>query len=85
MATQKHRYQVGFTSDTEAMLKHLSKTQNKSISRIAEELVEKALEYDEDAYLCKLVEENERKSDGKTISMEEFWKENDLRTDEEYE
>jgi len=76
MSTQKHRYQVAFNPEIEAALKFLSKKQHKSVARITEELVEKALEMDEDAYLCELVQEIEHESKGKKpIPAEKVWKE----------
>jgi len=85
MGTSKHRYNISFNPHTEAQIAYIAKTQGKPFSRVVQDLTEKALELDEDAYLCKLVEEVERTSDGNTISMDEFWDRNDAREDEEYE
>lgn len=85
MPTSKHRYNITFNPNIESQIQFIAKSQGKSFSRVVQDLTEKALEIDEDAYLCKLVEENEKNSDGKTISVDEFWKKNDARKDEEYE
>lgn len=86
MENLKHRLNVTFSPDIEAEIRFLAQIQHKSMACVVRELTEKALEYDDDAFLCKLVREIEKESEGmKPISMQEFWKRNDERKDEEYE
>ena len=75
MTTSKHRYNITFNPNVEAQIAYIAKTQKKPFSRVVQDLAEKALELDDDAYLCRLVEENERNSDGKPIPAEQLWKE----------
>lgn len=56
--------------NTYAWLGFIAEIENKTIAQIASELLEESFE--EDEYLCRLVEEAERKSDGKTIPAEQL-------------
>ena len=79
MPTKHRRINVSFKPKTVQALTRLSKKRETSISHVAQELIEEALELREDIYLSKLAEESEKRAKGKpSVSSDELWKELDL-------
>ena len=76
MATKHKRINVSFKPKTVQALTRLSKKREESLSHVAQELVEEALELREDVYLSKLAEESEKRAKGKpSVSADKLWKE----------
>ncbi|MFN7402066.1 MAG: ribbon-helix-helix protein, CopG family [Alphaproteobacteria bacterium] len=73
MTTRNPRINVTVDDETAAILALIAKKQKKTISAAARELIEKALEVDEDAYWLKLAETREAETT-QWISHKEFWK-----------
>jgi len=75
MATKNERYMVTVNSETAHTLRAHSKYKNISISKVIGNLINEALEIEEDMYWSKIAEEAEKKAEGKPlISAEEVWK-----------
>jgi predicted DNA-binding protein len=72
----KHRrINVSFKPKTVQALTLLSRKMETSLSHVAQELVEEALELREDIYLSKLAEESEKRAKGKlSVSADKLWK-----------
>lgn len=76
MATKYRRINVSFKPKIAQALTRLSKKHATSLSHVAQELVEEALELREDIYLSKLAEEAEKRAKGKpSVSADKLWKE----------
>lgn len=76
MPTKLRRINVSFNPKTAAALTHLSKKRETSLSHIAQELVEEALELREDLYFSKLAEKSEKRAKGQpSVSADKLWKE----------
>lgn len=73
MATKQPRLNVTLSDDVAAVLESLSKKEKRSMSAIALEMLQKAIDYDEDAYLCTIAEQREE-TPTKTLTHDEFWK-----------
>lgn len=73
MPTSKQRLNVTLPKHIAIYLKKISLRDDVSQSRKALELIEKALEIEEDEYLSKLADERVRKG-GKYLSHEQVWK-----------
>jgi len=79
MTTRLRRINVSFRPKVVQALTRLSKKNEMSLSQVAQELVEEALELREDIYLSKLAEEAEKRAKGKSpVSTEKLWKALDL-------
>jgi hypothetical protein len=65
MPTKSRRINVSFNPKTAQALARISKKKEMSLSHVAQELVEEALELREDIYLSKLAEEIEKRAKGK--------------------
>ncbi len=78
MPTKHRRINVTFKPKTAQALTRLSKKREMSLSHVAQELIEEALELREDIYLSKLADEAEKRAKGKpSVSADKLWK--DLR------
>jgi predicted DNA-binding protein len=76
MPTKHRRIIVSFKPKTVQALMRLSKKKETSLSHVAQELVEEALELREDIYLSKLAEESEKRAKGKpSVSADKLWEE----------
>ncbi len=74
MPARHRRINVSFKPKTFQALTHLSRKKQTSLSHIAQELVEEALELREDIYLSKLAEESEKRAKGKaSVSADELY------------
>ncbi len=75
MPTKHRRINVSFKPRTAQALTRISKKRETSLSHVAQELVEEALELREDIYLSKLAEESEKRAKGKpSVSADKLWK-----------
>ncbi len=69
------RVHVSVSLRTRRKIQVLAKKRKVSISSVASELIEKALENEEELWLAQLVEESEKNSKGKPrLPAEEVWK-----------
>ena len=69
--TKRLRINVSFKPEIAQALIRISKKEEMSLSHVAQELVEEALELREDIYLSKLAEEAEKRAKGKpSVSAE---------------
>ena|SRR5690606_23556673 len=69
------RYMVNVNEDISASLQHLAGIRKKSISSLITELIEEALDFEEDVYLSKIADEAwEKCKDGPWIPAEEVYK-----------
>ncbi len=76
MTTKHRRINVTFRPRTARALTRLSKKRDTSLSHVAQELVEEALELREDIYLSNLAAQAEKRAKGKPrISADKLWKE----------
>jgi len=76
MATKQRRINVSFKPKIARALTRISKKNETSLSQVAQELVEEALELREDIYLSKLAEEAEKRAKGKpSVSADKLWEE----------
>lgn len=76
MPTKHRRINVSFKPKTVRALTRLSEENETSLSQVAQELVEEALELREDIYLSKLADKAEKRAKGKTpVSADKLWKE----------
>ena len=73
MATVQKRTLVNLPEDVKTALDILAKKKKKSVSKTAAELLEFALNFQEDIYLDELANERMKKS-FKTISHKNIWK-----------
>lgn len=75
MTTKHTRVNVTLNADTEKALHYLSKKSHQSLSKVAFDLIQEALELREDMYLSKIADAAyERNKNKPTISDEEVWK-----------
>ncbi len=72
MATKHSRLNVTLSPGIAHIVKLMAKKHDKSLSAVASELIENAIEFDEDAYWSMLAEEREKTSK-KMINHDEFW------------
>ena len=73
------RIHAKVSPNTRKRIKALAKRRKLSISSMANELLEKALENEEELWLVNLVEESEKESKGKPrISLEDVWRKLDI-------
>jgi predicted transcriptional regulator len=73
------RVHVSVSPRTRRKIQSLARKRRSSISSIAGELIEKALENEEELWLSQLVEESEKESKGKPrIPAQEVWKKLDI-------
>ena len=63
MPTDKPRIQVTLTEDIDGILSHVAKTKGKSKSAIAADLIQEALEIQEDRAFAALAEKRERENE----------------------
>ncbi len=73
MPTKNPRLNVVLSSDLFAMVESLSKKEDKSMSEVAKELIQEALENHEDLLISEVARKREGKSK-KTISHDKAWK-----------
>ncbi|TVQ81439.1 MAG: hypothetical protein EA369_00070 [Bradymonadales bacterium] len=73
MPTEKNRVNITVDPDTHAALSLLAKRRGKSLSNVSVDLIEKALEIEEDLYFSAVSEKRLRESKGKRISHKEAW------------
>ena len=79
MPTRHRRINVSFKPKTVQTLTRISKKNEISLSQVAQELVEEALELRADIYFSKLAEEAEIRAKGKSpISADKLWKDLNL-------
>lgn len=79
MPTKHRRINVSFKPKVVQALTRISKKNEISLSQVAQELVEEALELRVDIYLSKLAEEAEKRAKGKSpVSADKLWKELNL-------
>ena len=79
MTTKHRRINVSFKPKIVRVLTRISKKNETSLSQVAQELVEEALELREDIYLSNLAEEAEKRAKGKpSVSPDKLWKKLDL-------
>ncbi len=77
---RQKRINVTFKPSTLHAVNLLAKRNDTSLSNITQELVEQALEMQEDIYLSRIAEEAEMRSKGKArIPAEKVWKELGLK------
>ncbi len=74
MPTELPRVQVTLDSDTNGLLTLLAEKYDKSVSATAADLIRKALELNEDAYLADISNQRMSKDNGKRFSHEEAWR-----------
>lgn len=67
------RFNVTLKKDTAHYVQQIAKRDEMPLSAKISQLVELALEIEEDLYFSRKADEVLRKSKGKTISHEEFW------------
>jgi predicted DNA-binding protein len=72
MPTSKKRLNVTLDKDTALFLRNIALRDDVPQATKAAELIEKALELEEDEYFAKVAMQREKKN-GKYISHEEFW------------
>jgi hypothetical protein len=78
MPTKHRRINVSFKPKIAKALARISKRDEISLSLVAQELVEEALELREDIHLSRLAEQVEKRAKGKSpVSAEKLWR--DLR------
>ena len=69
------RVHVTVSPRTRRRIQTLARKRRTSVSSVASELIERALENEEELWLAQLVEESENESKGKPrVSAEEVWK-----------
>lgn len=73
MPTTMPRFNVTLKKDTAHYVQQIAKRDEMPLSAKISQLVELALEIEEDLYFSRKADEVLRKSKGKTISHEEFW------------
>ena len=72
MATAKHRINISVDKDLVDILGKVAKRDEKPLATKARELIERALEIEEDLYFSKIAAEREKKHD--YVDEEEFWR-----------
>lgn len=73
MATAKQRINITLDNEIYKALKSLSVKTKKTISGLGQELIERALELNEDIYFSRVADQRLKKG-AKTISHEDAWK-----------
>ncbi len=76
MATTKQRINISVTKETSDMLKLLAKRDQSPVATKAGELLELALELEEDRMLSALAEERMKNFKGPWVSHEKIWGKN---------
>jgi predicted DNA-binding protein len=74
MPTKNPRLNVVLNKRTEELIDILSKKRDISKSALAKELIEKAIELEEDLYLTEIAETRKKTLKSNLSSEEEFWK-----------
>ncbi|RZD15308.1 MAG: antitoxin, RHH family protein [Candidatus Acidulodesulfobacterium ferriphilum] len=74
MPTKNPRLNVVLDKRTAELVDILSKKRDISKSALAKELIEKAIELEEDFYLAEIAETRNKTLKGNPISEEKFWK-----------
>ena len=74
MPTKNPRLNVVLNKRTEELIDILSKKRDISKSALAKELIEKAIELEEDLYLDEIAETRNKTLKSNLSSEEEFWK-----------
>jgi hypothetical protein len=75
MPAKHQRINVSFKPIVVQALTRISKRDEVSLSHVAQELVEEALELREDIYLSRLAEEAEKRAKGKpSVSADKLWR-----------
>ena len=74
MPTKNPRLNVVIDKNTEELLSLLSKKRDMSKSALAKELIEKAIELEEDFYLIEIAENRKKTLKNNLISEKDFWK-----------
>ncbi|MHB8327860.1 MAG: antitoxin, RHH family protein [bacterium] len=74
MPTKNPRLNVVIDKKTGELLSLLSKKRDISKSALAKELIEKAIELEEDFYLIEIAENRKKTLKDNLISEEDFWK-----------
>lgn len=73
MSTERPRIQVTLDDKTSGMLATLAAEQNRSVSSVAAELINEALELHEDMYLSRLGDKRIEEDTGKRFTHDEAW------------
>jgi len=74
MATQKTRINISVNKRVRDDLRALAKRDQEPVATKAAQLLERALELDEDLWLSKLAEERLKNHKGRWLSHEEVWR-----------
>lgn len=74
MPIKNPRLNVVLNKKTEELIDILSKKREISKSALAKELIEKAIELEEDLYIAEIAETRKKTLKSNLISEEEFWK-----------
>lgn len=79
MSTEKPRFMVTTSNEIAEYIHKKARLYNKSASQVIREIIEEAIDQDEDEYLSRIASEAEERSAGmKTIQSSEVWKQCDL-------
>ena len=73
MATIKHRINISVSKNTRDALKHLAKRDQEPVATKAGELLEFALEIEEDRILSAIADKRLKNHTGRWLSHEEVW------------
>ena len=73
MPTKKNRLNITLSKDAAIFLKQIALRDDVPQATKAAELIEMALEIEEDAYFAKIADERAKDTKAKWISHEEFW------------
>lgn len=75
MTTRNQRFQVTVNNEVAYFLKHKAKETHKSVSSIIQELINEAIDLNDDLYLSTLANEVEKRAKGKQrIPADKLWK-----------
>jgi predicted DNA-binding protein len=75
MGTDKKRLNITLTPELEEAIELMAEHESKPQATKARELLEKAVELEEEMILARIAHERKRESDGKYITHEELWEE----------
>ena len=73
MATAKDRINISVSKSTRRMLEGLAKRDEKPVATKASELLEEALELQEDLFLSRIADERLKNHKGRWLTHEEVW------------
>lgn len=73
MTTKQPRLNVTLSEEAHDILSMLAERDDKSVSAIAREMIQKGLELEEDLWLSELAEEREKQTT-RWLTHDEFWK-----------